>query len=378
MLIGVVSSLGMLRGGDGADHKRLAWMAVDSLWKFFERDLGKGDQIVQAHVPTAVARLLGRGRSSLHQAAKQRLLAELRVGAMRHQTIAQSSALALGQLALPVEQEAADRSVAERLARMYRDAVDQQTRFFSVLALGRIGGDSNRAVLQKLYADANVGIERPWVALALGLIGHRRAMAGDVDEGISRMLLDDLRNTQNTSARAAFAVALGLTRDRQAAIHVQSLLREHEREEVLAGYLCTSLALLGDNSAVGDLRALVARSVRRPFVLQQGAIALGRLGDKEVVSQLVKLMGDHTSTAALSAVANALALMGDRRCIDPLIAMLGDDEHTQLTLAFAAAALGGVGDKEALPWSTPLTVDVNYRARVPTLTNGRAGVLDIL
>ena len=105
---------------------------------------------------------------------------------------------------------------------------------------------------------------------------------------------------------------------------------------------------------------------------------MGRLGDKEVVSQLVEMMGDHTSTAALSAVANALSLMGDRRCIDPLIAMLGDDEHTQLARAFAAAALGGVGDKDELPWSTPLTIDVNYRARVATLTDGRAGVLDIL
>ena len=46
--------------------------------------------------------------------------------------------------------------------------------------------------------------------------------------------------------------------------------------------------------------------------------------------------------------------------------------------AFAAAALGGVGDKDALPWNTLIARDMNYMATVDTLVNGSTGVLDIL
>jgi hypothetical protein len=37
-----------------------------------------------------------------------------------------------------------------------------------------------------------------------------------------------------------------------------------------------------------------------------------------------------------------------------------------------------VGDKDPLPWSTPIAVGMNYQAAVDTLINGRTGVLDIL
>ena len=118
--------------------------------------------------------------------------------------------------------------------------------------------------------------------------------------------------------------------------------------------------------------------MRRPFLLQQAAVALGRLGDQGTVPILCELLGKHDSTAALAAIASALALIGDRRSIDPLLEMLDDEELTKLARAFAAAALGGVGDKDELPWNEPLCRDVNYRANVDTLTNGKSGVLDIL
>lgn len=377
--VAAVTSLGLLRPDrEIAADKRLAWQTVEELWQFYGRDIGKADQVVQAHVPTAVARLLGRGNSSLHQRAKRLLAGELSGRERRHNTILQSAALALGQMCLPAEQEVEDAGCAHALLRTWRDAADQQTRFFAVLSLGRIGGDANRDALLKLYRDANTGTERPWVALALGLIAHGRAQAGTVDETVARLLLDDVRATENTDSRAGFAVALGLTGYKDASLHVLRLLHEHEREDVLAGYLCTSLALLGDDSVVPQLTELLRRSVRRPFLLQQAAVALGRLGDEEAVPLLLDMLGQHTSTAALSAIASALALIGDRRSIDALAAMLADEEHTQLARAFAAAALGGVGDKDVLPWNAILCADVNYRADVDTLTNGKSGVLDIL
>ena len=50
----------------------------------------------------------------------------------------------------------------------------------------------------------------------------------------------------------------------------------------------------------------------------------------------------------------------------------------ELSRAFAAVALGGVADKEMLPWNSKIGVNMNYRAAVETLTNSRTGILDIL
>ena len=57
---------------------------------------------------------------------------------------------------------------------------------------------------------------------------------------------------------------------------------------------------------------------------------------------------------------------------------LFNDDLTPLSRAFAAVALGGVADKESLPWRTKLSRDMNYRAAVETLTQSGTGVLDIL
>ncbi len=82
--------------------------------------------------------------------------------------------------------------------------------------------------------------------------------------------------------------------------------------------------------------------------------------------------------AKMSAVASALGYIGDRRTIDPLLDMLFDESLTDLSRAFAAVALGGVIDKEPLPWNSKIGVNMNYRAMVETLTDGAAGILDIL
>ena len=58
--------------------------------------------------------------------------------------------------------------------------------------------------------------------------------------------------------------------------------------------------------------------------------------------------------------------------------MLFDQSLTDLSRAFAAVALGGVADKEPLRWNSKISVNMNYRAAVETLTNGSSGILDIL
>ena len=156
------------------------------------------------------------------------------------------------------------------------------------------------------------------------------------------------------------------------------LLKESEADEFAAGYLAIGPALVGDRSAVATLAPILERSERRPFLLQQTAIALGVLGDRQAVDRLVDKLKRAESVAVLAAIAKAIGQIGDRRAIGPLIETLGDAEAPKLTLAFAAAALGGVGDKDLLPWNLRLSVDANYATGIDTLTNGATGILDIL
>ena len=157
------------------------------------------------------------------------------------------------------------------------------------------------------------------------------------------------------------------------------MLRYKQRDE-LAGYLCVSLALMGNDRSIDNIRNIVKISIRRPSLLQQAAVALGKLGDKDVTVDLQKMLeANHMNNVAkLSAIASALGYIGDRRTIGPLVKMLHNESITPLSRAFAAVALGGVADKESLPWNSKIAVDMNYRAAVETLTNQVSGILDIL
>jgi HEAT repeat protein len=124
---------------------------------------------------------------------------------------------------------------------------------------------------------------------------------------------------------------------------------------------------------------LAATSLRRPDLLKQAAIALGKLGDRNIAADLTQMLSaPDRNVAKLAAIATALGHIGDRRSIDPLTRMLFDPSITSLSRAFAAVALGGIADKESLPWNSKIAVGINYRASVETLTNSVSGVLDIL
>jgi hypothetical protein len=61
-----------------------------------------------------------------------------------------------------------------------------------------------------------------------------------------------------------------------------------------------------------------------------------------------------------------------------LVAIANDATAPVLSRAFAVVALGGVGDKDPLPWNANYATLTNYRAATSTLTDGAAGILDIL
>ncbi|MGC6487758.1 MAG: HEAT repeat domain-containing protein [Planctomycetota bacterium] len=376
--VAIVSAIGVLREdvARSAD-KRLAWRAAEDLLGWFGRELGATEESMQAHAPVAIARLIGRGTSRVHRRAKERFTAELAARKRRGPPILQSCAIALGMLAVPAERVAADEVFSAALRACYVKGKDRTAQQLALIALGRIGGAANREWLVRTFSKARFDA-RPWAAIALGLQARPAAESGRPDVFVGELLLEELEEASTDDLRAALAVGVGLTGLGDAAPTMLRLLRENEGDARTAGYLAIGLGLLQDTKSTGTLAEIMARSARRPFVLQQCAVALGMLGDRHANDQLLRLLEQSESVAVLAAVASAITRIGDRRAIARLVEMSGDKRLTKLGRAFVAAALGGVADKDALPWNVPLSVDVNYATGVDTMTNGATGVLDIL
>ena len=83
-------------------------------------------------------------------------------------------------------------------------------------------------------------------------------------------------------------------------------------------------------------------------------------------------------STARAAFDRALGFAGTLATVEPLARMLGDTSLTAGARAFSAVALGMVCDRERTPWNACLAIGVNYPSAPPTLSDGSAGILDIL
>ena len=388
--VAAVNGLRLLKlsasGADAASadekQKKLLDDVVATLWGYYEKKLGKGEQLIQAHVPPAIAQLIGRGNSKAHQKFKDAFLKDLDLAneTKPSESVTQSCAIALGLL---VDRSKEDEKYVEALAQYVPKGKDQMTKYFALVALGEIGGEKCRAALLDFFLKGNKATIKPWSAIALGIQSFRAmkeaGQNASIDVEVGRQLHATLKEVRNPESQEAIAIALGLMKYTDAADDLRDMLVKGKSQEELAGYLSIGLALMNDTKSVEEIRSIVKSSIRRPDLLKQSAIALGKLGDKSITDVLQEMLtGGDMNVAKLSAVATAYGFIGDRRTIDPLVKLLFDEKLTDLSRAFAAVALGGVADKEPLPWNSKIACDMNYRAAVETLTNQSTGILDIL
>jgi len=375
--VAAIAALGLLGrpAGEGA-AAAIGDVAAQGLGEYFLADLGRAEELVQAHCPPAIARILARdSEAAAHWRHQFTAVLEGR-GGKRSAPIAQSCALALAAMCDPVDDEnARDAGIVAVLLRTWQEHADVQTRNFAIMALGQIGGSATREQLLRELSHSRRSLELPWVALALGVHVNRRGAGVDADAGGA--LLVALRTNKNPSTRGALAIALGLCGHQVAAVELAGLLDECS-DEALCGHLCIGLGLLGAPGTQGELRAVLERSLRRPELLRQAATALAAVGDRQAADLLLPRLQSDSNLARLAAIAQALGAIRDRRSLEPLARVLEDPEPTSLARAFAAAALGAIADPRELPWNTTLRGYVNYRAATETLWDGAAGILDIL
>jgi HEAT repeat protein len=363
---------------------------LDFLLRFLADDAN--DSLARAHCPRSLARLLaglgGERAPVLRQRVSGALLGLLAPRARVTDAIVESAVLALGEISTNGIEDAPVRVALESVLASGRNS---GARSFALIALARMGGRTGvqdpdagiAAIAGRLMSRLakGQGLERAWAGLAIGVLGHeltRQGASTPVVVELSEALRHALEEERDATVLAAHAIAAGILGDVES---VPALLEKLDgiREDVPRGYVAVALGLLARREAIQPIQAIVAGSKYRPELLNQAAIALGLLGDKDLVGVLVGMLGEAKGLATQAAIASALGFIGDASSIEPLVEMMEDEEKTDLARAFAAAALGLVADKEDLPWNARFAVDLNYRATTPTLVDPRgSGILDIL
>ncbi len=354
------------------------------------RDESK-DPIVRAHAPAALARLLPGAPAETKVEIAKLLLAPLAPHASHRIEIQQACALALGQVG-DADGEAIDVEIRETLARIAAESRDAQSKGFAMIALGQVGGTLGRGDAEagvRACRDAllaalaqSKGNARPWAAIGLAMLERSlgetdagRALASAASKSALRSALQE---AGSPSPMSAFAIACGIARDVEAKTLLREKLGKAPGDDV-RGSIAVALGLVQAREATSEIETIVLESKYKPALLREAATGLGLLGDKNVVPELVKMLGEARGFSAQAALASALGFIGDSRSIRPLVEMLQQKDITDSARGFAAVALGIVADKEKLPWNSKLSTNVDYRASTVTLTGTDAtGILDLL
>lgn len=360
------------------------WISRQTLLRFFMRLAvePKADRLIRAHALTAIARLSDGAPAAIRGDALETLLEVLTKEGKAETEVVLSSLQGLGALAGPGS-AAEDRKARAALYRAV-DAPDPLSRAFALISLAQIGGRDDgdggecRAALSNEVTHGR-STSRAWAAVALGLLERDRIDRGGKPGETTRQTLRDWFNAaRGRNEVGAGAIALGLCRD----LRAEGLLRARladSGEDTGQGFVALALGMIGATDSVAALRDVVKASRYHPQVLEQGAEALALLGNKGTAADLAGLLAEARGLAAQSSLAGALAFVGDSSAVDPLLVLIARKDLPASARGLAAATLGGVGEENFLPWRTPISFGLNYRAVTASLYSGDGtGLLEIL
>jgi HEAT repeat protein len=234
------------------------------------------------------------------------------------------------------------------------------------------------AILLEQFDKGSKTMERPYAALALGILGFQGKADAPKPAALKYEIIDALRKDLESlkgdkTALGANAIALGLVgeRDAETVKLLTSILADRGVEKKLRGNAAIALGLIGDTAARDAiLTALEERQDRDLRV--ETAVAAGLLGAPEAVEKLVEILNDpKASQFVLGSVALALGQIGDRNAFDPMLNILQPDKvngvYPDLTRALVAVALGQISDRSDYRVLYRISKDINYRASVPAL-----------
>ncbi len=272
--------------------------------------------------------------------------------------VRRSAAIAVGKIGTPK-----DTPAVQRLFRSLRGDRDPITRHFAAVSLSGIADAATRKKLVATFPKSD-GVDRPFVALALGL--------GKLTEA-APMLRKALPRERDPSIRASLCLSLALMDDKAAVPVIETQLAG--RGDIwLRGYAALSLGMLASHSSAPLLRERLKDETDSRLRMNV-AVALGLLHDPSARNYLTDLMrsGDGTIYERGGA-AMSMGVLRLNASVPDLLAVYGDAKEQELVRAFAMVALGLLGDPSPVPKLARFAIDNNYSVSVDPLNE----VLSIL
>ncbi len=382
---------------------------------FAERDTGR---FVRAHIPGALAALVGAEARQLalsdgplrptSEQLRRRVCATLIDAAEDRRTpveVQVGCIMALGSIGsalVPSTPDAGDSSeLGGRVDAVLEAAADDRTlRNFALFSRARVVARRSLDTASSPAQDAAIRLRKEllsgmakrrndrarWSALALAVFEKERGTASVTDA--SNAVADLLSGSRSPLDVGAFSIAAGILGDPAAGAALRERVvatgddssRAHAAIGLaLVGQDPRAFASFGRSATLDELRDIVAGATYRPHLLRDGSIALSLLGDRSIVSLLAAKLEHTNSLAALAGLARALGRVGDATSVAPVLRVLQDEQKPERARAFAAVALGLMSDRDALPWTSIYSTDVNYLALPATLYDAKGlGILNLL
>lgn len=361
---------------------------VTYLLRYFTADRDF-DPVVRAHTATTLGRLIEARPKGMTLRLKE-VVAEFLIEALQKNRrqpveVKQSVVLALG-LVGDADEDSIDQWIRWALNRSAGRGGPIEKRFamISLAQVGSRGGTgedawSGTAECRKdLLHHMMRGKKdvKPWAGLALGVLGSRLAASGvERDASVDVALRRAIKSSKKVDDLGAFALAAGLRRSQEAIPQLLDKL-DDVRDETARSYVALALGLLGAREAVEPLQEALANASAEPQLASRAGLALGLLGDTDVVPMLLAMLEEREDAPIRAAVSRAMGYIGDVRSIETL-ATIGLDEEAENEVREAAVLALGLAAEHSLPWRALFANGTNYLAQSAVLSSPeKTGVLD--
>jgi HEAT repeat protein len=234
---------------------------------------------------------------------------------------------------------------------------DAQAKNWAMITLGRIGGSAAKKTLMAAV-EGEQRSTQAFAALGLALFGMKTP-----DAGITDVLRKSIEDVKDPSVKGAFAIALGLLQDKSSETLLTDIVKSPGTAD-LRGYSAIALGLMRARNSTPTIEAIV-KETTEPTLQRSGAMALGLMGDRNVVTLISTILKTTSNTEVMSSAATALGTIGDHTAIDPLLeAMNPQSKLTDTARAYAASAIGILGEPTDVPKMSLIARDLNYRAQI--------------
>jgi HEAT repeat protein len=370
---------------DSLPFQGSAPVLVKALLEFLEDE--DNDFLARAHVPTTLARLTDQVSEEARQRIIEVLIHRLGRKARDRNEVRQSCAMALGLIG-DADEDRHDRRIRRALIDASGEG-DQLARAFSLIALGQIAGRRGSGFGDRVAGTVEIRrfffsqlsrakvTTKSWLAISIGVMGNALAAEGrPLSVGDLAAIRLHARAARSPDVITSLFLAGGLCQDPEVVPLILERLSDYS-DDVVRSRAALALGLAESREAVEATRVLLEDARNRPYLLHEVSIALGLMGDEQLVPQLIGLLEEAGSLSTRISIAVTLGNVGDTRAVEPLLAMLGAPRATSTQRAWAIHALGRLADKEDMPWTAKISTDINYNASPPSLSNpDRAGIIN--